>query len=60
MNDKPRKVSLLGDDDVPPFIPARHIPRDHYVRDENFEDLQLLGHKENSEDFSDSPFADRV
>lgn len=39
----------------PPFKPkARFQPRD------NFEELQNEGHKEVTEDFEDSPFADRT
>lgn len=39
-----------------PFTPKRAHPE--RVRD-NFEELQLLGRKPMSEDYSDSPFADR-
>jgi hypothetical protein len=52
----------LLDDDVRPPMPARgkwYGPARGFQVNENFEDLQNLGHKENSQDFSDSPFADR-
>lgn len=53
------RISLIGDDDVPPFIP-RTIAARKRQDGENFEELQNLGHKTNSEDFTDSPFADRA
>lgn len=43
-------------------MPARgkwYGPARGFQANENFEDLQNLGRKENSQDFSDSPFADR-
>lgn len=62
MTDQPRrKVSLIGDDDVPPFRNrgAKRIHQSAAEADANFERLQNLGHEENSKDFGDSMFADR-
>ena len=54
-------MGLLDDNDVPPFVRrgARRVQDSTAEADANFEQLQNLGYKENSEDFSDSPFADR-
>lgn len=49
----------FNDDEI---LAGRKLPNnDHNRRKsyDNFEELQNLGHKQNSEDFSDSPFADR-
>lgn len=47
-------------DDVPKQMPSTgRRTYKGFVRDDHFEELQNLGHKENSKDFSDSPFADR-
>lgn len=52
----------LLDDDVRPMMPARgkwRGPARGFETNENFAELQNLGHKEQSKDFSDSPHADR-
>jgi hypothetical protein len=48
----------FNDDEI---LAERRLPAyGRRVRDvDNFEELQNLGHYENSTDFSDSPFADR-
>lgn len=60
-------MGLLDFDDNE-ILKGRKMPTDRHWRDrrraeseleENFSDLQNLGHEENSKDFSDSPFADR-
>lgn len=61
-------MGLLDFDDKE-IMKGRNLPTDRNWRDrrraeneleENFAALQNLGRKENSENFSDSPFADRT
>lgn len=58
-----RKIKTMGLlDDVPPQMPAgrRHLHAHVDAEfEKNFGALQNLGHEKNSEDFEDSPFADR-
>jgi hypothetical protein len=52
----------LLDDDVPPMLPSKGKWRPDsraFEPESNFADLQNLGHERNSDDFRDSPFADR-
>lgn len=56
-------MGLLDFDDNE-ILKGRTMPTDRHWRDRrraenNFEDLQLLGSKEQSQDFEDSAFADR-
>lgn len=55
-------MGLLDDIPEPKRMPTtgryRYSKRD-FEPDSNFEDLQNLGHRKQSEDFADSPFADR-
>lgn len=55
-------MGLLDDDHyVPPFTPSRELVRQaKYQSPDNFQALQMLGRKERSEDFEDSPHADRT
>lgn len=57
-------MSLLDFDDKEILKSKGIMPADkpYYQRrreEDNFAELQNLGHKENSADFADSPFADR-
>ncbi len=58
-------MGLLDFDDeeiMKGFVPAiaqKKSRKKDFDPDENFGDLQKIGHEPNSEDFSDSPFADR-
>lgn len=54
-------IDLLDFDDDE-ILAGRRLPKNNYdaaVDRDNFEELQNFGHKRNSADFSDSPFADR-
>lgn len=59
-------MGLLDFDDhyVPPFTPSRSKineakDRRAGILKDNFQELQNMGHREMSEDFEDSPHADR-
>lgn len=54
-------MGLLDDPIMPKVLPTHgRYRKGGYRADENFEELQNLGHEENSPDFGDSMFADRV
>ena len=53
-------MGLLDDDYKAPFSPRRStINRGKEGKRDNFSDLQNLGRREVTEDFSDNPHADR-